>query len=88
MTGLLLVDRLVTEVTKSGDDLIVRFTGPSGVDPGLWLVRGSTSIGSFPDDRTGDTTIVESPADLGSYQATIDLGTTVPRYFVRIEPPE
>lgn len=56
--------------------------------PGEFLVSGSTTLGGFPDDRTADTTITETPADSGIYEASIDLTTAGATYFVRIELPD
>lgn len=80
-------DLTVTAVSRSGNVLTVTFTGPPDVAPATWLVKGSATLTTFPDDKTADATITETPAGSGSYQALIDVTGEPASYFLRIELP-
>ncbi len=80
-------DLPVTAVSRSGNTLTVDFTGPPNTPPATWLVKGSATLASFPDDKTADSTITEIPASSGKYRAQIDVTGEPARYFVRIELP-
>jgi hypothetical protein len=73
-----------TGVSRSGNILTVNFSGPPNVLSSAWQVVGSTTLASFPDNKTADTTFSENPAGSGNYQALIDVTGEPPTYFVRI----
>ncbi len=74
----------ITAVSRSGNTLTVDFTGPPNTLPATWQVKGSATLASFPDDKTADSTISETPAGSGSYRALIDVTGEPASYFVRI----
>jgi hypothetical protein len=76
------VPLVVTGVSKSGNNLTVTFTGKPA-NAANWLVKGTSTLISFPDDMTPLSVITEPSA--GSYQAVVDVTGKGPKYFVRIE---
>ena len=74
----------ITAVSRSGNTLTVDFTGPPNTLPATWQVKGSATLASFPDDKTSDSTISETPAGSGTYRALIDVTGEPASYFVRI----
>ncbi len=74
----------ITAVSRSGNTLTVDFTGPPNTLPATWQVKGSATLASFPDDKTADSTISETPAGSGSYRALIDVTGEPASYFVRV----
>ena len=77
----------VTAVSRAGNTLTVAFTGQPNVAPAAWMVKGSSTLASFPDDKTADTVVTETPAGSGNYQALVDVTGEPAKYFIRIELP-
>ncbi|BCX48675.1 hypothetical protein HAHE_25830 [Haloferula helveola] len=81
------VELSVTSVSRVGNSLSVAFSGPPGVAAPMWSVEGGATLDAFPDDKTSDSVITETPASSGNYEAMIDVSTEGPVYFVRIVSP-
>jgi len=80
-------DLRILAVSRSGNTLTVDFLGPPNTLPATWQVKGSTTLTSFPFNKTAASTITETPAASGTYRALIDVTGEPARYFVRIELP-
>lgn len=77
----------ITAVSRAGNTLTVAFAGQPNIAPAAWTVKGSSNLASFPDDKTADAVISETPAGSGNYQAVVDVTGEPATYFIRIERP-
>lgn len=74
---------VVTSTSHSGGVHTIAFKGGIG---GKYQIFGGSGLTSFPDNLTlsPGTSIVETPAASGLFQATVDISAKGPRYFLRI----
>ena len=77
----------VTAVSRAGNSLSVAFSGQPNLAPATFAVKGSSTLASFPDDKTTDAVITETPLGSGNYQAVVDVTGEPATYFIRIERP-
>lgn len=77
----------VTAVSRAGNSITVSFSGQPNIAPATWTVKGSSTLASFPDNKTADAVITETPLGSGNYQAVVDVTGEPATYFIRIERP-
>lgn len=71
----------VTSCNRVGDSVVIGFTSDPGISD--WKVMGSSDLTGFPDDKTGDCSMLETSP--GVYEATVDVRGEPAAYFLRIE---